>query len=292
MEYDTTSQISFPSDAQLERAAEILSRAEINPDTELCFEKLCSLCAVGLIDFDEASCFKDRVAGFEFTQKFTRNVLLDFVRSGVVFLSFDGVIISPFARIGKGTIIHPFTQIRKNVIIGENCVLGPSSVIENCTVGQKTVLNAVQAYDSVIKDSVKIGPFCHIRPGSVIENGVKIGDFVEVKNSVVGEDTHASHLTYIGDSDVGKRVNFGCGTVCVNYNGYEKNRCVIGDDAFIGCNTNLVAPVVIGNGGYTAAGSTITNDVPDGSLAIARARQVNKDGWADSFRKKHGKNRK
>jgi bifunctional UDP-N-acetylglucosamine pyrophosphorylase/glucosamine-1-phosphate N-acetyltransferase len=116
-----------------------------------------------------------------------------------------------------------------------------------------------------------------------------VGDFVEIKNSTVGADTHASHLTYIGDSDVGERVNFGCGVVTVNYNGVNKSRCVIGNDAFIGCNTNLVAPVKIGDFGYTAAGSTVTSDVEAGALAIARARQINKSGWVAAFREKNKK---
>lgn len=279
----------FPPDELIESARRALYAAGVDPDAEICFERLSSLYAAGLIDIGDVACFSDNMLRFDFVQRFTRKVLEGFVLSGVVFLSFDGVIISPFASIEEGAVIHPGTQIRHGVSVGKGCLIGPFTVLERCTVGCDTVLNAVQAYDSEIGNRVKVGPYCHIRPGSVIKDGVKIGDFVEIKNSVVGEDTHASHLTYIGDSDVGKRVNFGCGTVCVNYNGYEKNRCVIGDDAFIGCNTNLVAPVVIGNGGYTAAGSTITNDVPDGSLAIARARQVNKDGWADDFRKKHGK---
>ena len=122
---------------------------------------------------------------------------------------------------------------------------------------------------------------------------VKIGDFVEVKNSTVGEGTSIAHLTYIGDSDVGKHVNFGCGVVTVNYDGASKNRTTIGDYAFIGCNTNLIAPVKVGNGAYTAAGSTVTKDVPDGDLAVARARQENKSGWAEKklsgYIEKHSK---
>ena len=119
-----------------------------------------------------------------------------------------------------------------------------------------------------------------IRPNCKIGPKVHIGDFVEVKNSVLDEGTKVAHLTYVGDSDVGKRVNFGCGCVTVNYDGKNKARCVVGDDCFIGCNTNLVAPVNIGAGAYTAAGSTITHDIPSDALGIARARQVVKDGWA------------
>ena len=141
-------------------------------------------------------------------------------------------------------------------------------------------LNYVQAYESEIEDAVKAGPFVHIRPNTHLKNGVKIGDFVEVKNSTVGEQTAIAHLTYVGDSDVGKKVNFGCGTVTVNYDGMKKQRCVIGDNCFIGCNTNLVAPVKLGKGAYTAAGTTVTKDVPDYALAVERADLKVKEGYS------------
>ena len=118
-----------------------------------------------------------------------------------------------------------------------------------------------------------------MRPKCVVGDHCRIGDFVELKNSVLGEGTKVSHLTYVGDSDVGVRVNFGCGTVTTNYDGKKKYRCTVGDDVFLGCNTNLIAPVTVGDGAYTAAGSTITDDVPPGALAVARARQENKPGW-------------
>ncbi|MEG1050277.1 MAG: UDP-N-acetylglucosamine diphosphorylase, partial [Oscillospiraceae bacterium] len=153
-------------------------------------------------------------------------------------------------------------------------------LIENCEVENGVVINACQCYQSVIKENAKIGPFTQIRPDCVIGKGVKIGDFVEVKNSNIGEGTAIAHLTYVGDSDVGRHVNFGCGVVTVNYDGENKNRTNIGDYAFIGCNSNLIAPVKIGMGAYTAAGSTITRDVGDTDLAVARARQENKTGWA------------
>lgn len=162
--------------------------------------------------------------------------------------------------------------------------------MENSVVGDETIFNASQCYESIIHDHVKIGPFCHIRPNSEIMDNVKIGDFVEVKNSTIGEYTAVSHLTYVGDSDVGRNVNFGCGVVTVNYDGVHKHRCVIEDNAFIGCNTNLVAPVHIGNGAYTGAGSTITKDVPEDALGIARARQSNIEGFA--AKKLEGRKRK
>lgn len=201
--------------------------------------------------------------------------------NGVEFVCTDGVSIGRNVKIGVGTKILQGTIIRGDTEIGENCIIGPNCLIENCRVGCGTVLNSIQAYDSVIEDNVKIGPFVHLRPNSHIKSGVKIGDFVEVKNSVIGEKTSVSHLTYIGDSDVGKGVNFGCGTVTSNYDGMNKHRTVIGDGAFIGCNTNLIAPVKVGNRAYTAAGSTVTTDVPDDALYIERSRPYIKEDYSE-----------
>lgn len=206
-------------------------------------------------------------------------ILESHVAAGVEIPCFDGVMIDESVTIGAGTQILPGTILRGDTSVGENCVIGPNSLIENSTVGSGAKLNSTQAYQSVIKSGVNIGPFVHIRPNSVVGENVHLGNFVEVKNSNIDTGTKVSHLTYVGDSDVGKRVNFGCGTVTVNYTGKAKFRTTIKDDAFIGCNTNLVAPVTVGEGAYTAAGSTITEDVPDVSLGIARARQVNKEGW-------------
>lgn len=207
--------------------------------------------------------------------------------NGVEFTCTDGVSIGNSVTIGQGTVICPGVVLRGSTSIGENCVIGHNCIIENTRVGNGVNLNNVQAYDSVIDDDAKIGPFVQIRPGSHILRGVKIGDFVEIKNSTIGEYTAVAHLTYVGDSDVGANVNFGCGVVTVNYNGDKKFRTVIGDNAFIGCNTNLVAPVRIGNGAYTAAGSTITKDVPDNALAIERGRTEIKENYGLYKLKRH-----
>jgi len=190
---------------------------------------------------------------------------------GVEFVSTDGVIIEKDVKIGRDTKILPGTILRGNTVIGENCVLGPNTLIENCKIGNGVILNSVQAYESRIYDRVKAGPFVQLRPGTILREGVKIGDFVEIKNSEIGVNTAVAHLTYLGDSDVGKGVNFGCGCVTANYDGISKFRTKIGDNAFIGCNTNLIAPVEIGDNAATGAGSTITKDVPPDSLAVERA---------------------
>jgi bifunctional UDP-N-acetylglucosamine pyrophosphorylase/glucosamine-1-phosphate N-acetyltransferase len=202
------------------------------------------------------------------------------LENGVEFLCTDGVTIGRNVSIGAGTKSLRGVDLRGRVSVGENCVIGPDCVIENCAVGSNCTLNSIQAYDSVIEDNVKIGPFTHIRPGCRIKAGAKIGDFVEIKNSDIGEKTAVAHLTYIGDSDVGANVNFGCGVVTVNYDGASKHRTAIGDGAFIGCNTNLIAPVKVGDAAYTAAGTTVTKNVPPGALAIERGELSFREGYA------------
>lgn len=208
-----------------------------------------------------------------------RNINNNLMINGVDIPCTDGVMIGMDVEIGKGTTVLPNTIITGDTVIGEDCVIGPNTYIKDGKIGNSVKLDNVKLTDSTVEDGVDCGPFVQVRAGSTLKKGVHIGDFVEVKNSVVGEGTKSAHLTYIGDSDVGANVNFGCGTVTVNYNGKEKNRCTIGDNAFIGCNTNLIAPVAVGDGAYTAAGSTITEDVPAGALAIARERQTNKENW-------------
>ena len=199
--------------------------------------------------------------------------------NGVEFTCTDGVVIERGVEIGVGTEILPNTIIRKNTTIGRNCKIGPNTVVENCKIGDDVNLHTVQAYESEIESGVKIGPYVHIRPDSVVKSGAKIGDFVEIKNSTIGEKTAIAHLAYVGDSDIGKRVNIGCGTVTVNYDGIAKSRCVIGDNCFVGCNTNLIAPVKLGKAVYTAAGTTVTRDVPDYALAIDRGVMKINEGY-------------
>jgi len=200
---------------------------------------------------------------------------------GVLFINPASCYVEEGVSIGKGTVIEQNVMLQGDTVIGENCIIGMGSKLVDTKVGNRSELLAVVSVSAELGDDVLAGPFSYIRPGSKIANDVKVGDFVEVKNATIDDGTKIAHLTYVGDSDVGKRVNFGCGTVTVNYDGKKKHRCKIGDDCFIGCNTNLVAPVEVKDGAYTAAGSTITDEVPEKSLAIARARQVNKTGWKD-----------
>ena len=196
-------------------------------------------------------------------------------------------------RVGRDTVIYPGTILEGDTQIGSRCVIGPNTRLKSCRVGDETEIQYSVAMDSKIGDSTCVGPFAYIRPGSSIGSHIKVGDFVEVKNATIGDGTKIAHLTYVGDADVGQRVNFGCGTVVVNYDGVDKHRTVIEDDCFIGCNSNLVSPVTVKKGAYTAAGSTITDEVPEGSLAIARSRQVVKEGWTQKIdKRKEAKKRK
>ena len=217
------------------------------------------------------------------------NALID---NGVSIPCPDGVIIESSVEIGKDTVIMPNTILIGDVKIGSGCVIGPNSYIVDTVVGDNTKLNNTQSFSSKIGSGVTAGPFVHIRPNCNIADNVHIGNFVEVKNSTVDEGSKLPHLLYVGDSDVGKDVNFGCGCVTVNYDGKNKSRTTVKDGAFIGCNTNLVAPVTVGENAFTAAGSTITEDVPDNALAVARNRQVVKNDWVNikkPYKRQHTK---
>lgn len=219
-------------------------------------------------------------------------ILNNLLENGVEIPCFDGIIIEPSVTIESGTVILPGTIISGNSKIGKGCIIGPNSYILNTVIGDNTKLNNTQSFDAQIGDGVTAGPFVHIRPNTKISDKVHIGNFVEVKNSTVDEGSKLPHLLYVGDSDVGKDVNFGCGCVTVNYDGRNKSRTTVKDGAFIGCNTNLVAPVTVGENAFTAAGSTITEDVPDNALAVARSRQVVKKEWVSikkPYKRQHTK---
>ena len=183
-------------------------------------------------------------------------------------------------RAADGT-VERIVEHKDATVIGEGCEIGPDSRFQDVKIGAHVTAHFCYAHECEIADGATLGPYVHLRPATKIAAHVKIGNFVEVKNSVVGEGTKLPHLSYIGDSDIGAGVNMGCGTITVNYDGRQKFRTKVGDGAFVGCNSNLVAPVSVGDGAYIGAGSTITKDIPAGDLAIARAHQKNITGWAD-----------
>lgn len=207
------------------------------------------------------------------------------MENGVTFIDPSSCYIDYEVVIGKDTVIEPGCILEGNTTIGENCHIGYNSKLKNATIANNVDIEISVILDSSVDEGTHVGPFAYIRPNSKIGKNIKIGDFVEIKNASIGDGTKVSHLTYIGDADVGQNVNFGCGTVVVNYDGQKKYRSTIHDHAFIGCNTNLVSPVVVEEGAYTAAGSTITKTVPKDSLAISRVKQENKEGWATRKRK-------
>ena len=186
--------------------------------------------------------------------------------------------------IGRDAVIHPGVTLSGNTVIGEGSVIKGGCQLHDTRIGKGCTLTYVVANDAAVGDSVTVGPFVNLRPKTEIADGCKIGDFVEVKNSSVGKGTKLPHLSYIGDADVGSGVNVGCGCVFVNYDGFKKHRTTVGNNVFLGCQTNLVAPVTVGDDAYTAAGSTITQDVPAGAMAFARVKQSNKIGYVEKFR--------
>jgi len=229
--------------------------------------------------FDEAMGINDRVQLAWAQRILNRRIIEEHMRNGVTFLNPDSCIVEYGVEIGRDTVIYPSTYLEGKTKIGENCIIGPGSKITDTIIGNNvTMLNSV-TIESMIGDNTKVGPFAYLRPGSRIGRNVRIGDFVEIKKSSIGDDTKISHLTYVGDAEVGKNVNIGCGVVFVNYDGVNKHKTIVGDNSFIGCNVNLVAPVEVKADSFIAAGSTITEEVPEYSLAIARCRQTIKKDW-------------
>lgn len=210
----------------------------------------------------------------------------ELLAAGVIMMDPAAVWVEPQVCVGKGTVLLPGTILRGNTVVGENCTLGPNVMLTDSRVEDNVTINTAQVEDSLIRKNCEIGPYTHIRPHCDVGEGSKIGAFVQLKNCNLGKGTKMAHLTYVGDADVGENVNFGCGVVTCNYDGNAKHRTTVGNNVFVGCNTNLVAPVTLADGVYTAAGSTVTEDAPADSLVIARSRQTVKPGWAAEHRKK------
>ena len=232
-------------------------------------------------DNDEIRGINDRVQLNEAEKIMQKRINEYHMRNGVTMRNPEIVYIEDGVEIGNDTEICQNVTIKSGTKIGSDCVIGSGSMLDRAVIHDGVDVLSSVILESEVDEGTHVGPFAYIRPNCHVGKEVKVGDFVELKNSNIDDGTKISHLTYIGDSDVGKRVNFGCGTVTCNYDGKKKYRTTIGDDCFVGCNTNFVSPINVGDGVYIAAGSTITEDIPENSLSIARARQVNKEGWKD-----------
>lgn len=232
-------------------------------------------------DNDEIRGINDRVQLNEAEKIMQKRINEYHMRNGVTMRNPESVYIEDGVEIGNDTEICQNVTIKSGTKIGSDCVIGSGSMLDRAVIHDGVDVLSSVILESEVDEGTHVGPFVYIRPNCHVGKEVKVGDFVELKNSNIDDGTKISHLTYIGDSDVGKRVNFGCGTVTCNYDGKKKYRTTIGDDCFVGCNTNFVSPINVGDGVYIAAGSTITEDIPENSLSIARARQVNKEGWKD-----------
>ncbi len=198
---------------------------------------------------------------------------------GVTLIDPEQVRVDEEVQVGRDTVLEPGTILRGKTVIGCECHIGPHTELDQVTVGDGTHIHRSYAHECEVGSRAEIGPYVHLRPATKVGDGVRIGNFVEVKNTVVGDGTKLSHLSYLGDADIGSGVNVGCGTITVNYDGRNKYRTTIEDGAFVGCNSNLIAPVVIGKQAYVGAGSTISKDVPERALAVGRAKQINKENW-------------
>lgn len=235
-------------------------------------------------DVDDIAAVNSKVQLAEIGKIMRRRINNGLMESGVIIIDPENTYLSIDTKIGKDTVVYPGVITEGKVRIGENCLVGHNSRIVNSTIADSVEIQISTVLESFVDEGTHIGPYAYLRPNSHIGKNVKVGDFVEVKNAVMKDGAKASHLTYIGDAEVGKNVNLGCGTVFVNYDGTNKYRTVVEDNCFIGCNSNLVSPVTVKEGSYVAAGSTITDDVPKETLAIARAKQVNKEGYARSMK--------
>ncbi|MEE1073132.1 MAG: bifunctional UDP-N-acetylglucosamine diphosphorylase/glucosamine-1-phosphate N-acetyltransferase GlmU [Cellulosilyticum sp.] len=242
--------------------------------------------AIAIEESDDIAGVNSRVQLAGVTQVMKKRINEKHMANGVTLVDPANTYIEADVVIGKDTIIEPGCMLQGNTVIGENCRIGYNSKLTNMTIKDYVDIEVSVLTESFVDEGTHVGPFAYVRPNSHIGKNIKVGDFVEIKNANIGDGTKISHLTYVGDADVGENVNFGCGTVIVNYDGQKKHRTTIGNNAFIGCNTNLVSPVTIEDNAYTAAGSTITKTVPENSLAIARAKQENKENWVLKKRQK------
>jgi bifunctional UDP-N-acetylglucosamine pyrophosphorylase / glucosamine-1-phosphate N-acetyltransferase len=243
---------------------------------------------IGFCTDDEAEVIgvNDRVALSEAEGYMRTRIIRKHMLNGVTIVDPANTYIDKEVVIGEDTVIFPGCSLRGNSTIGSDCVIGPHSDITDTQLGERVQVKQSVLSEAAVGNDCAIGPFAYLRPGAKLGERVKIGDFVEIKNATIDDDTKVSHLSYVGDATIGKNVNFGCGAITVNYDGFNKQRTEVGDNAFVGSNSNLVAPVKIGKGAYVVAGSTITDEVMEEDMAIARQRQTNKPGYASKLRNK------
>ncbi|WP_314395826.1 bifunctional UDP-N-acetylglucosamine diphosphorylase/glucosamine-1-phosphate N-acetyltransferase GlmU [uncultured Gemella sp.] len=231
-------------------------------------------------DFDETFGVNDRVA-LAYAENVMRNrINTKHMLAGVTLVDPENTYIAPNAVIGRDTTIYPNVTIKSNTVIGEDCQIKPNSYLENAKIGNGVKVLSSTISDSKIGDFTSVGPYAHIRNNCELGEHVRVGNFVELKNTTYGDGSKTAHLSYLGDAEIGNNTNIGCGTITVNYDGKNKYKTKIGSDAFIGCNSNLIAPLEIGDGAVVAAGTTVTENAPDDTLVIARVKQENKMGYA------------
>jgi bifunctional UDP-N-acetylglucosamine pyrophosphorylase/glucosamine-1-phosphate N-acetyltransferase len=241
-------------------------------------------------DADEIASVNNLVQLAEVERILRERINRHWALQGVTIIDPAHTYIGTDVTISADTVIYPGSIIEVKSDIGEDCVIGPNSRIVNATLHRGVKIEQSVVIDSEIGDETTVGPFAYIRPGSRIAERVRVGDFVEIKNSVIDSDSKVSHLAYVGDAEIGQRVNIGCGVVTVNYDGKHKHKTIVGDDSFVGSNVNLIAPIHIGEGAYLSAGSTITDKVPSDGFAIARNRQVTKPNYVKAWKKVHFEN--
>ena len=229
---------------------------------------------------DESMGVNDRVALAKASQLMNARINEAHMKNGVTFVDPSNTYIESDVMIGHDTLIEPGVVLRGKTVIGDNCYISANSDIKDSVLGNHVKVHSSNIKESTVKDGADVGPYAHIRPNSDIHENAHIGNFVEIKKATIGKDSKVGHLTYVGDATLGKDINVGCGTVFVNYDGKNKFHTTIGDHSFIGSGTNLVGPVTLGRNSATAAGSTITEDVPEDALGIARGRQSNLEGYA------------
>jgi len=230
-------------------------------------------------DHVEAMGINNRVQLAEAERLLRQRLLREYMLEGVTFIDPLNAYIESGVLIGQDTIIYPGVILEGQTKIGENCVIGPDTRITDSTISDNVGINYSNLQNVKVARGCNIGPYSFLRPGTELAENVKIGDFVEVKNTFVGKGAKIPHLSYVGDSSLGEEVNIGAGTITCNYDGVKKNKTVIGNRSFVGSNSNLVAPIIIGEDVYIAAGSTVNKDIPSGSLAVARSEQRNIDNW-------------